>query len=390
MENICYVIWKFKSPDNFVNMGGAENQLLKIIKQFRHSDKNITIIARKTDGDKEIEIFSDNIKIQRINTTNIRYISMILFMIGLFFLIYKINRKKRIDIIHLPLPDIYIAIIYLLRMMLKIPVLTMVAGDELYPQRKKGLWYVDRLVVRYFMLKLDGIQTLNATAYKIGKKLRYNEEKLFLVPMGVVIPSAMRNYKKLTKNIVYIGAMRFHPDKHKRGIKNLDFLIESFEELRKIKSELKLILVGDGNYRIKLEEKTKKLDLQDIVVFVGYQTDIVKYHLIADIFVNPSLREGMPNAVIEAMGSGVFVLCSDIHAHRFLIEDYITGVLFNNTSKSDFINKIIDFYNNPEKSIQIAKNGRKKIEKNFSIDVIVNQLIWMYKKVKYHYIKNNY
>ena len=69
-------------------MGGAENQLLKIIKQFKNSDKDITIIARKTDNDKGLETFSENIKIHRINTTNIRYLSMILFMIGLFFLIY--------------------------------------------------------------------------------------------------------------------------------------------------------------------------------------------------------------------------------------------------------------------------------------------------------------
>lgn len=387
MENICYVIWKFRSPDNFVNMGGAENQLLKIINQFKNSNKNITIISRKTDADKGVEIFSDNIKIHRINTTNIRFLSMILFMIGLFVLIYRINRKKRIDIIHLPLPDIYIASIFVLRMMLKIPVLTMVAGDELYPQRKKGLWYVDRLIVRHFMLKLDGIQTLNDTAYKIGQKLQYKEEKLFLVPMGVNIPSKMRDYKKLTKNIVYIGGMRFYPEKQKREIKNLDFLIESFKELLDKKPELKLILVGDGNYKGVLEQKVSKLNLNKSVKFTGYQTNIRKYLMNADIFVNPSLREGMPNAVIEAMASGVFVLCSNIHGHQYIIDDNVTGVLFNNTKKSDFITKVLDFYEQRDRCNEIARKGRFYVEENFAMPAVINQILNMYRKIENLYSK---
>jgi len=216
LNNICYIIWKFKSPKNFVNMGGAENQLLKIIKRFKDTKKEITIITRKTDGDSKFEIYSSNIKIYRIFTTNIRYLSMLIFMISLFFLIIDLNKKRKFDIVHLPLPDFYILTVYVLRFILNIPVLTMVAGDELHNQNSKGLWRISRLVVRFFMLRLDGIQILNPTAYNIAVNLGYEKEKIFLIPMGLEIPIIFRDYKEFKNNIMFVGYMRFSPEKKQR------------------------------------------------------------------------------------------------------------------------------------------------------------------------------
>ena len=56
--HICYVIWIFKSPNNFQQMGGAENQLLKIINKLKtRDDISITIISKKTPDDESVESF---------------------------------------------------------------------------------------------------------------------------------------------------------------------------------------------------------------------------------------------------------------------------------------------------------------------------------------------
>jgi len=389
MENICYVIWKFKSPKNFVNMGGSENQLLKWITQLEKCNKKATIITHKTNNDLKYERVSKNVQIFRIETTTTRFLSMFLFMIGLFFLFIKLNRKEKFNIIHAPLPDVYIFVLFFLRLIYKIPVLTTVAGDELFPEKKMGIWRVDRLLVRYLMLKLDGIHVLNDIALEAGKKLNYDQKKLFYIPNGVKIPAEVREYSKFTHNILYIGAMRFYPEKNKREIKNLEFLIDSFNKLLNFKQGTKLYLVGDGNYRSKLEEKVLKLKLTEKIIFTGYQSNILKYHLLSDIFINPSLKEGMPNAVIEAMGTGLFVLCSDIHAHRHIIKDNVTGLLFDNSNHEDLINKILDFYNNPVKSKKIANEARLFIEENFSIDIIVENLLSMYNNINNIYCEKS-
>jgi len=166
-------------------------------------------------------------------------------------------------------------------------------------------------------------------------------------------------------------------------------LIDAFHDLTKMNSELKLIMVGDGNYREKLETKVKRLNLEKKVIFVGYQTDVHKYLLNADIFVNPSLFEGMPNAVIEAMSCGIYTICSDIPAHRFIIKDRKTGILFNNDSKEELIDEILNFYKQPDVSKRIAQNSRLYAIKHFSMDSIIEKILDMYKKVRLRYLFKN-
>ena len=272
--HICYILWKFRSPKNFQQMGGAENQLLKIIKRLqRRKDIKITIISRKLPDDPIKEIVSSNIKIQRINSSNIPVISLVMFSIVLFFKLIKINSKERINIIHLPLPDLYLSTLYLLRRILKIPVITRIAADELSPYSSHGLWLVERLFVRKLILQSDGLQTLNNQAYDFAKSAGFDIRKLFLIPNGIEKSKFFKKYEKLTHKIVYIGAMRHNPKKHKIEQKNLEFLILAFNDLLKYKSDLELIMVGDGNYRNTLERLVKMLDLNNNVVFYQYEAE---------------------------------------------------------------------------------------------------------------------
>ncbi len=386
LMHICYIIWNFKSPKNFTNMGGAEKQLLKIIKNVESDkDKQITIISKKMAGDLDKESISSNKEIQRINVTNYRFISMFIFNILLFFKIINLHKKKPIDLIVLQLSDIFIITVYILRYILKIPILTRIATTELYPNKRKGLWlYVNRFI-RYIILKSDGMQTLNPLSYYYAKKLGYNDKKLFLIPNGVDIPNEMRNYKKITKNILYIGRMNVSAKNQFVDSKNLLFLINVFRELLKKKPDLTLTLVGDGNYRSTLEKTVIGYGLQDKIIFTGYQTDIQKYLLKADIFVNPSLHEGMPNTVIEAMAFGIYVMCSNIPEHRFIIENEENGILFNHKSKDDFIQKTIEFYKNPKEHVKIAKKGREYVIQNLSMKKISYQILDMYINVYNQY-----
>ncbi|MBD3189759.1 MAG: glycosyltransferase [Candidatus Heimdallarchaeota archaeon] len=359
-------------------MGGAENQLLKIIEQLRDKKVQITILSKQTHNDpiKE-QIFKDKV-IKRLSVTNMPIISMIIFMVTLFFELVKLNKKQKIDLIHLPLPDAYIISVYLFSKIYKIPVITRVAADELYPYKKEGVWLLNRLLVRHFMLKLNGIQILNPLAKNHAKKLGYPEERTFLIPNGTKIPERHRNYGEFTHNILYIGAMRFYPEKNKMEQKNLLFLIETFYELSKINKKLTLLMIGDGNYRTTLEDKVNKLGLRERVIFTGYQNNVYNYHLKADIFVNPSHWEGMPNTVIEAMSSGLIVFCSDIPEHRFLIKSNQNGILFDNKNKQDLIKKISSFYTNFEKYEDIGINARDYIKNNLSIEKTIESIFNMY------------
>lgn len=93
--------------------------------------------------------------------------------------------------------------------------------------------------------------------------------------------------------------------------KNHLYLIRIFAEYKKLNQNSKLLLVGDGDMRLMAEDLVDKLCLSDSVIFAGLRTDIPELLQIMDFFVFPSLWEGLPLSVLEALSSGLPCIISD-------------------------------------------------------------------------------
>lgn len=92
---------------------------------------------------------------------------------------------------------------------------------------------------------------------------------------------------------------RFNPQK------NHSFLIDIFDQCLKLNSNMKLLLVGDGDDRKKIQEKVSLLGIEDKVIFAGVRSDVNELLQAMDVFVFPSLYEGLPVTMIEAQSSGL-------------------------------------------------------------------------------------
>ncbi|MDD9266516.1 glycosyltransferase family 1 protein [Paenibacillus sp. GCM10023248] len=93
--------------------------------------------------------------------------------------------------------------------------------------------------------------------------------------------------------------------------KNHAFLIELFAKLNQEKKNTVLVLAGDGPLRAEMEKKVMMMDLQHQVRFLGVRSDITRLLQAFDMFVFPSLHEGLPVTLIEAQGAGLPCLISD-------------------------------------------------------------------------------
>lgn len=93
--------------------------------------------------------------------------------------------------------------------------------------------------------------------------------------------------------------------------KNHTFLIDIFNELNKMEPKSYLVLAGDGTLRSDIEEKVKKLRLEEKVKFLGVRSDINRLLQAFDLFVFPSFHEGLPVTLIEAQGAGLPCLISE-------------------------------------------------------------------------------
>ncbi|MGT2957809.1 hypothetical protein A9Q68_02010 [Streptococcus bovimastitidis] len=93
--------------------------------------------------------------------------------------------------------------------------------------------------------------------------------------------------------------------------KNQSFLLDVFSEIKKLKDNSKLILIGRGELEEELKSKAKRLGLSDSVVFTGVRTDVDQLLNMLDVFVLPSLFEGLPITLIEVQMNGLPTVVSD-------------------------------------------------------------------------------
>jgi len=125
-----------------------------------------------------------------------------------------------------------------------------------------------------------------------------------------------------TVNILHVG--RFDTPKNHPG------LLRAFRQLHEQLPQCRLHLVGDGDSRPEMEALAKELGIADAVTFHGMQSNVYPYLHDADIFVLPSIYEGIPMTIIEAMGTGLPIAASRVGGIPGLLSGGESGMLISN------------------------------------------------------------
>ena len=133
--------------------------------------------------------------------------------------------------------------------------------------------------------------------------------RMNLLPNPLVLGSAHRDaigWSDKFERTAFIAVCRLVPQK------GIDLLLEAYAALSPaIHSQWRLLIIGEGPERAALEQRTSDLQLAERIHFLGFQPDPSRYFRDAGVFVLPSRFEGMPNALLEAMGCGLASIVSD-------------------------------------------------------------------------------
>ncbi len=152
--------------------------------------------------------------------------------------------------------------------------------------------------------------------------------------------------------------------------------LEVLKELKNIDFEWHL--VGEGPNRKKIEDKAKEYGLENRVVFHGARRDVENFYQKADLFILPSLWEGLGLVLIEAMAAGVPVFASDVDGVREIVEDGENRVLFRyDKSNQAIIRALCQFIENKDKQKEFLNNSENRILK-FSIRQMSKKYTRMY------------
>lgn len=127
---------------------------------------------------------------------------------------------------------------------------------------------------------------------------------------------------------------RFHPQK------NHNFIVDIFKQVYDQDNKAVLLLVGDGDLRTKIEKKVMDLGLADNVVFTGVRSDIPELMQVMDIFLFPSLYEGLGIVAIEAQAAGLKCIVADTLPNEAFVTDLIQKIPLNKNAQ-DWANTVL-------------------------------------------------
>lgn len=157
-------------------------------------------------------------------------------------------------------------------------------------------------------------------------------------------------------------------------VKNHDFIIDIFNYVHKLNKEAILILIGDGELRLEIENKVKDQNLSNKVIFTGVREDINELLLGMDIMLFPSFHEGLPVTLVEAQATGLKILASDAVSK----EANLTGLVkYVSLEKAAFEWAQILI----EEANYLRENQKDSIkESKYDIGGIVNELCNIYEE----------
>ena len=186
----------------------------------------------------------------------------------------------------------------------------------------------------------------------------------------VVIPSFLtgnyfREIEKNPNSILFVGRLEI-------AHKGTDFLIKALYYVKDGISSIKLYIVGKGSSLNYLKELVSDYKLEDNVIFCDYvpEKQLMDMYSQSEILAMPSLREGMPMVLLEAMSAGLPIVAFDIDCIAEALDDGKYGILVKTGDVEGLANQIITLLNNDELREYYSKMSLERSKKYTQVEVV--------------------
>lgn len=229
----------------------------------------------------------------------------------------------------------------------------------------------------------DVLITINREDYKRAKKHLHAKEIHYVPGVGV-------NTKKF--NIHSFTDTERLEKRHLLGVNDDDIMLVAAGELNSNKNHqvviqallqlknknIKFFIAGSGNLKHELKKIIHDNGLDNNVHIIGFRKDLPELYRCADIFVFPSKREGLSVALMEAMASGLPVICSDIRGNQDLIDNGKGGYRIQPTNIEQWSFTIAKMISEKNQWKQYGMYNQDKISRSFSRNVVETSIVDIY------------
>jgi glycosyltransferase involved in cell wall biosynthesis len=301
---------------------------------------------------------------------------------------YKVLQNEKPDALHLHSTKAggmgaFVARIYNLLHKHKIKIIFTVHGWPFNEQRS----FVSKTLITFFswltVVLSHKVIVLGNYEKEQTKKWPLVEGKMVVIKNGIARPSyiartkareflSTHTGKKISKETFIIGSVgELHANK------GYTYIINALAALKKIPNCLYVIL-GEGEKRHELEALIKEKELKDRVFLLGYVHNAALYMKGFDVFAMPSIKEGLPYAIIEACKAEVPVIATHVGNIPEMIDDMQSGIVIKPENIREIEESIRFLLGHPDKRKSFAELAAKKINTEYSLSKMVDEVTKLY------------
>ena len=233
----------------------------------------------------------------------------------------------------------------------------------------------------------DAVVTVSRQVYEVEtKRSGTNPAKVVEIPGGVPLDTyvhvdgvrveQLRQTWHLPPRASLVGTVgRFvQPKGHAH-------LLEAMTKVRRHHPDARALLVGDGPLRPEMEAKARELDLSETVIFTGIRRDVPEILALLDIFILPSLWEGLPVALLEAMAAGLPVVATRVGGVPEVVIDGVTGLLVPPRDPEALSAAILTLLQDPDLRHRMGEAGQRRVRNHFSVDQMIQKTEALYERL---------
>lgn len=359
-------------------IGGMEKQALTLSLALADRGWRVEVLTSRVDPSWPVREEIDNISITRLPTFGLKYIGAVIFLLNLILYLYK--NKNSYALIHtFQVGYTAAATIIMAKILKKEAVLKLACSGAGGDVQKHGRSWLGRVFLACCK-HASAIVVLNEEMQRELTAIGYQKGKIVAIANGVdaAIYHPAENRSELRhalgfpegKIIVYTGRILFVQ-------KRIDWLVRA---VAKIDGDQKfsLHIIGDGPDAGLLKRLCGRLRLDGRVHMLNAVASTAPFLQAADIFILPSEYEGLSNALLEAMSSGLAVVATDIPGNRDLVVDGVTGILVPPGDESMLIEAIQRLLDGGERAASMGAKAREQVCQKYSLEIMAQKHIALY------------
>lgn len=373
------------SPQFRPIVGGAERQAEKLAVALVRAGCRVTIVTPRIDGSSPETEVVNGVMIRRfpLHDLSHRYPIHGVALLNIPYILWQVARAvapylRDANVLHCHLASVHTAGAVIAGRLAGVPVILKAAmadqRSDIGEIEKAGVsgpmmaWFV-RVLVPTWVATTMAVEQALIRAGVVA-------EKIVSIPNGVEIPES-RNVvqpSERASRFLYLGRLSTNIQR------DVPTLIKAFDRLARVHPDLELAVVGGGDLLGETRDLASGFVSRSRIQLPGFD-DPEKWLVWADCFVLPSRREGLSNALLEAMAIGLPCIANDIPPNREVLADGAAGILVpieNIDSLVSAMQKIVEEIGVAE---WFSQQSRKRVEKHYSIDAVASKYVALYRRL---------